>query len=89
LQYRFLGEQVEGGQPWAEKNSGIMIHCQSPESMLKNQGFPLSLEFQLHGGVTKNEPRPPGNLCTPSTHIEMDNKLISRPLKTVQQSNYQ
>lgn len=77
LQYRFLGKQVEGGQPWATKNSGIMIHCQSPESMLIKQGFPMSLEFQLLGGVLTDEARPSGNLCTPATHVEMDNTLIT------------
>lgn len=75
LQYRFVGEQAKGGQPWATKNSGIMIHCQSPESMLVEQGFPLSLEVQLLGGVDKNEPRPSGNLCTPATHVEIDDKF--------------
>jgi hypothetical protein len=77
LEYRFVGEQVNGGQAWATKNSGIMIHCQSPESMLVNQGFPLSLEVQLLGGVNENEPRPSGNLCTPATHVVMDGKLIT------------
>ena len=77
LQYRFVGKQVAGGQPWAAKNSGIMIHCQSPESMLIKQGFPISLEAQLLGGVDKAEPRPSGNLCTPGTHVEMDGKLIT------------
>jgi hypothetical protein len=40
LEYRFVGEQAPGGQSWATKNSGIMIHSQSPESMLIKQGFP-------------------------------------------------
>ncbi|MDO7170902.1 DUF1080 domain-containing protein [Mariniflexile sp. AS56] len=77
LQYRFVGQQVKGGEAWAKKNSGIMLHCQSPESMLKNQGFPLSLEFQLLGGVNETEPRPTGNLCTPATHVIMNEKLIT------------
>ncbi|MGC1205649.1 MAG: DUF1080 domain-containing protein [Flavobacteriaceae bacterium] len=77
LQYRFVGNQVKGGKAWATKNSGIMLHSQSPESMLKNQGFPLSLEFQLLGGVNKNEPRPSGNICTPGTHVEINGKLIT------------
>lgn len=77
LQYRFIGEQVNGGQSWATKNSGIMVHSQSPQSMLVNQGFPLSLEFQLLGGVNKNEARPSGNLCTPATHVLMNGKLIT------------
>lgn len=77
LQYRFTGDQAPGGESWATKNSGIMIHCQSPESMLLNQGFPLSLEVQFLGGVNKDEIRPTGNLCTPGTHVEMDGKLVT------------
>ena len=77
LQYRFTGEQAPGGKSWATKNSGIMLHSQSPESMLKNQGFPLSLEFQLLGGVNENEPRPSGSICTPGTHVEVNGKLIT------------
>jgi len=88
LQYRFVGEQAKGGQPWATKNSGIMIHCQSPESMLVEQGFPLSLEVQLLGGVDKNEPRPSGNLCTPATHVEIDDKLITEHCITADCKTY-
>lgn len=77
LQYRFIGEQVKGGQSWATKNSGIMIHCQSPESMLLNQGFPISLEVQLLGGINENESRPSGNLCTPGTHVTIDETVIT------------
>jgi hypothetical protein len=88
LQYRFVGEQVKGGEAWAKKNSGIMIHCQSPESMLLNQGFPLSLEVQLLGGVNKNEPRPSGNLCTPATHVVIDGKLIAEHCITANCKTY-
>ena len=77
LQYRFVGEQVKDGQGWAEKNSGVMIHCQSPESMGLDQGFPVSLEVQLLGGVQENIERPTGNLCTPGTHVTMNDKLIT------------
>ncbi len=77
LQYRFVGEQVKDGQEWAKKNSGVMIHCQSPESMGLNQGFPVSLEVQLLGGVQEGIERPTGNLCTPGTHVTMNNKLIT------------
>jgi len=77
LQYRFVGEQVKDGQDWAKKNSGVMIHCQSPESMGLNQGFPVSLEVQLLGGVEEGVERPTGNLCTPGTHVTINNKLIS------------
>lgn len=72
-----MGKQVNGGQAWAEKNSGIMIHSQAPETMLLNQGFPLSLEFQLLGGVENGVQRPSGNLCTPATHVEMKGEKIT------------
>ena len=77
LQYRFVGDQVIGGEPWATKNSGIMIHSQAPETMLLKQGFPMSLEVQLLGGVTPGEPRPSGNLCTPATHVVMNGEQIT------------
>ncbi len=77
LQYRFVGEQVIGGESWARKNSGIMIHSQAPETMLLKQGFPMSLEVQLLGGVSEDEPRPSGNLCTPATHVMMNGEKIT------------
>ncbi|MFI0428483.1 DUF1080 domain-containing protein [Mariniflexile sp. HMF6888] len=77
LQYRFKGEQAKGGSPWATKNSGIMIHSQSPESMELNQAFPVSLEVQLLGGLEEGVERPTGNLCTPGMHVTMNGKLIT------------
>lgn len=76
LEYRFVGKQVKGGESWATKNSGIMLHCQPPETMLINQGFPISLEAQLLGGVKIDEHRPSGNLCTPGTHVEINGNKI-------------
>jgi hypothetical protein len=54
-----------------------MIHGQSPESMRKDQDFPVSVEVQLLGGGETGE-RPTGNVCTPGTHIVMDGKLITQ-----------
>ena len=71
VEYRFVGTQVPGGPGWAFKNSGVMFHSQSPESMLRDQDFPISLEVQFLGGDGVEE-RPTANLCTPGTHIEMD-----------------
>lgn len=75
LDYRFLGEQLKGGENWAFRNSGVMIHCQSPESMQLEQDFPVCLEVQLLGGIVKNEPRSTGNLCTPGTHVSIDGEI--------------
>jgi hypothetical protein len=77
VEYRFVGEQAVEGPGWAFRNSGIMVHGQSPESMRKDQDFPVSIEVQLLGGNGTDE-RPTGNLCTPGTHVVMDGKLLKR-----------
>lgn len=76
LEYRVVGEQVNGGAGWALKNNGVMFHAQSPESMSLSQDFPVSLEAQLLGGLDDG-PRPTGNLCTPGTNVVIDGELIT------------
>jgi hypothetical protein len=77
LEYRFIGEQTPGGPGWAFRNSGVMIHGQSPESMRKDQDFPVCIEVQLLGGNGTDE-RSTGNLCTPGTHVVMNDELVTR-----------
>lgn len=77
VEYRFVGEQAPGGQSWAFRNSGIMVHCQSPQSMTKEQDFPISIEVQLLGGAGKG-PRSTLNLCTPGTNVVMDGRLVTQ-----------
>jgi hypothetical protein len=74
VEYRFVGEQCPGGPGWAFRNSGIMVHGQSAESMEKDQDFPVSIEVQLLGGDGKN-PRPTANLCTPGTNVVYKGQL--------------
>lgn len=76
VEYRFIGDQIKDGPAWAFRNSGIMLHCQSPESMFVEQDFPISLELQLLGGNGKDE-RTTGNLCTPGTNVELNSKLFT------------
>ena len=76
IEYRFTGEQANGGEGWAIRNSGAMLHSQDPATMLKNQDFPISVEAQLLGGNGKDE-RPTGNVCTPGTTIEIKDKLFT------------
>ncbi|MEK7685076.1 MAG: DUF1080 domain-containing protein [Verrucomicrobiota bacterium] len=77
VEYRFVGNQLAGGPGWAFRNSGIMIHCQPPESLEKDQDFPVCLEVQLLGGSGTGE-RHTANLCTPGTHVVMEGKPITR-----------
>lgn len=74
VEYRFVGEQAKGGEGWATRNSGAMLHGQDPKTMLKDQDFPISIEGQLLGGDGKNE-RHTSNVCTPGTTIYMNDKL--------------
>jgi hypothetical protein len=54
-----------------------MIHCQDPKGMRKNQEFPVCLEVQFLGGLGRGK-RSTGNLCTPGTHVVMNDKLITQ-----------
>ena len=67
LEYRFFGEQVKGGPSYARLNSGVMMHSQAPESILKDQDWPISVEAQFLAGN-----RTTMNVCTPGTEIFMN-----------------
>ena len=74
FEYRFTGNQTKGGAGWAKRNSGIMVHSQSPESNDFGQSFPVSIEVQLLGGLSQGK-RPTANLCTPGTAVIMNKKI--------------
>jgi len=75
-EYRFIGEQVTGGEGWAIRNNGLMLHGQHPETMAVDQEFPVSVEVQLLGG-NGEDPRTTANLCTPGTNVVMDGELFT------------
>lgn len=77
VEYRFVGEQSEGGPGWAIRNSGLMLHSPAPATMGKDQTFPISIEVQLLGGLAEGE-RTTANLCTPGTNVVRDGKLLTR-----------
>jgi hypothetical protein len=75
-EYRFVGQQLPDGPGWATRNSGLMLHGQTPESMTLTQDFPCSIEVQLLGGLG-NGKRSTANLCTPGTNVVMKGKLFT------------
>jgi hypothetical protein len=79
FEYRFLGDPLPGTPDWAIRNSGVMIHSQSPQSMNLDQAFPVSLEVQLLGGYpdAPGRSRPTGNLCTPGLVVRMGGAVIT------------
>ena len=75
VEYRFTGNQATGGEGWAFRNSGAMLHGQDPATMSKNQDFPNSIEVQFLGGSGTNT-RSTANCCTPGTDIVMNGKQV-------------
>ncbi|KYP15001.1 DUF1080 domain-containing protein [Flavihumibacter sp. CACIAM 22H1] len=76
IEYRFIGNQIKDGPGWAIRNSGAMLHCQAPETIKKEQDFPISMEAQFLGG-NGTDPRSTANLCTPGTNVVMKNELFT------------
>lgn len=76
VEYRFIDEQAKGGEGWAWRNSGAMLHGQDPQTMLKDQDFPISIEGQFLGGNGTDE-RTTSNLCTPGTNVVVNNELFT------------
>lgn len=74
-EYRFVGNQVPGGPPWALRNNGLMLHSQAPQTMGKDQDFPISIEVQLLGGGESGT-RTTANVCTPGTEIFMNAAMV-------------
>ena len=75
-EYRFIGEQVAGGPDWAIRNNGLMLHSQSPQSMWKDQDFPISVEVQLLGGLPNGKPRSTANMCSPGTQVFINGTMV-------------
>ncbi len=71
--YRFVGETAPGAPVWGFRDSGVQFFCQPPESVLLEQPFPVSLEYNLHGGDGSSE-RPVGQVCANGIFIDIDGK---------------
>jgi len=75
MEYRFVGEQMKDGPGYARLNSGVMIHSQAPETILKDQDWPISVEAQFLGNDGKLA-RHTMNVCTPGTEIFMNGAMV-------------
>lgn len=75
--YRLFGTSLPGIKVWQSTNSGLMFHAQAPETIRRDQDFPVSLEMQLLGTPRPKE-EPTGNLCTPGTTVVFEGKRDPR-----------
>jgi len=76
LEYRLTGKAAKDVPHWAQLNSGVMVHCQSPLTLALDQAWPVSMEFQfLATGATAGTQT--GNVCTPGTNLELNGGLVA------------
>lgn len=72
VEYRFVGELLPDAPSYCFRNSGVMVHSQSPESMDVTLNWPVSLEAQLLGS-TEIVKQTTANICTPGTTVFFNN----------------
>jgi hypothetical protein len=68
VEYRFVGELLSDAPSYCYRNSGVMLHSQSAESMDIGQNWPVSIETQLLGSTSKQNQKT-ANICTPGTTV--------------------
>ena len=77
-EYRFTDQWLNDAASYTYRNSGIMFHSQAPETILKEQDWPISVEFQLYAEEKEEVPRPTGNMCSPGTDVVFEGKIDPR-----------
>ncbi len=77
-EYRFTDQWLEDAQRYTFRNSGIMFHSQAPETILKEQDWPISVEYQMLAEENEGEPRPTGNMCSPGTDVIYNGEIDER-----------
>lgn len=74
VEYRLVGELLSDAPSYCFRNSGVMIHSQSPESMDISQNWPVSLECQILGSTATVKQRT-ASVCTPGTTVYINGVL--------------
>ncbi|PRY06421.1 uncharacterized protein DUF1080 [Pontibacter ummariensis] len=77
-EYRFTDKWLEDAPDYTYRNSGVMFHAQAPGTILKEQDWPISVEFQLLADAGDGNPRPTGNMCSPGTEVFYEGKMDPR-----------
>jgi hypothetical protein len=77
-EYRFTEEWLADAATYTYRNSGVMFHSQSPESILLEQDWPISVEYQMLAEEKEGVSRPTGNMCSPGTDVVYEGKIDPR-----------
>jgi hypothetical protein len=78
FEYRITGEWRKDAPSYTIRNSGVMFHSQDPKTILKEQDWPISVEFQLLSGLDDGKPRSTGNMCSPGTDVVYKGRIDPR-----------
>ncbi|MFW5657285.1 MAG: 3-keto-disaccharide hydrolase [Bacteroidota bacterium] len=78
FKYRFTGQWMSDAPGYAYRNSGVMFHAQDPNTILKEQDWPISVEYQLLADAEDGNPRPTANVCTPGTDVFYGDEIDPR-----------
>ncbi len=89
FEYRFTEQWLEDAPSYAYRNSGIMFHSQAPDSILKDQDWPISVEYQMLADREDGNPRPTGNMCSPGTDVVYEGTLDDRHCINSSSDTYQ
>lgn len=76
--YRFTEQWMKDAPSYTYRNSGVMFHSQDPKTILKEQDWPISVEYQMLADAEDGNPRPTGNMCSPGTDVVYEGKLDPR-----------
>jgi hypothetical protein len=76
FEYRFTDQWMEDAPSYTYRNSGVMFHSQDPNSILKDQDWPISVEYQMLAREVDGQARPTGNMCSPGTEIFYEGTLF-------------
>lgn len=78
FEYRFTDQWLKDAPVYTYRNSGVMFHSQPPNTILKDQDWPISVEYQILADEGKGVPRPTGNMCSPGTDVIYNNEIDPR-----------
>lgn len=77
-EYRFTDQWMADAPDFTFRNSGVMFHSQDPKTILKNQDWPVSVEYQMLADAGDGKPRPTGNMCSPGTQVYFEGESDPR-----------
>ncbi|WP_261395219.1 DUF1080 domain-containing protein [Membranihabitans marinus] len=78
FKYRFTDQWMADAPRYTYRNSGVMFHSQDPRTILKEQDWPISVEFQMLADAGDGQERPTGNMCSPGTEVFFQGKMDPR-----------